>query len=678
MRNSLIRLFVALAALSVLSAGSRVGAIEGEECTTLVAAGAATSRGVPMFWKNRDTGTLSNKVMLVTEHPYSFVSLVDADDSAGRSAWAGVNEVGFAIANTASYNLPQPANEGREQEGVVMAEALRTCRTVDDLERLIERRKGKRLGVRTNFFAIDASGGAVIIETHNNGHTRYDASSFPGSRIANTNFSRSGGVDEGAGYMRFDRASDLLETINADRLTAATVFEVLSRDIGHPLLQHPPREAWKTLPADRPYWVHSNYTINRPSTASAVVVEGVRPGQDPRLTTMWVALGEPVTTIAVPVWFAAGTPPEELWQGKDAPISAEAARLKNALRPLKSRERNEYADLTRLDNAAGTGWLPDLMTVERQIMAETATFLQTNPSNEALGEFQRRMAARALAALKAVETPSSRSDVPVTASLAASPIAEGVVLRRAGEHAKAVESFDRALAIDPADADAHLLRCRSLASLRRYDDALAACGAAVKAQPENAEALRDRGHYFLNTGQVEAGLADLQKAESLSRGDRGVFYHLGLAYYLKGDYASAATAYERCVDTSTTDGTKIECQAWLLPSLLRAGRRQDAKALLARVPASPVAGHSSLYLDRLLLFKGVKSEADLVATMPSEGAVTEATVGYGIGLWHLLNGRTDAARTYFQRAVDAKLPTSWGARAAEVELKRMAVPTTNP
>jgi hypothetical protein len=262
-----------------------------------------------MFWKNRDTGTLSNKVLLVTEQPYSFVALVDADDSAGRAAWAGVNEVGFAIANTASYNLPQPANEGREQEGVVMAEALRTCRTVDDLEGLIERRKGKRLGVRTNFFAIDASGGAVIIETHNNGHTRYDAASFPGNRIANTNFSRGGGVDEGAGYMRFDRASELLETITADRLNAATVFDVLSRDMGHPLLQHPPREAWKTLPADRPYWVHSNYTINRPSTASAVVVEGVRPGQDPRLTTMWVALGGPVTTIAVPVWLPPGRRP---------------------------------------------------------------------------------------------------------------------------------------------------------------------------------------------------------------------------------------------------------------------------------------------------------------------------------------------------------------------------------
>ena len=120
---------------------------------------------------------------------------------------------------------------------------------------------------------------------------------------------------------------------------------------------------------------------------------------------MWVALGEPVTTIAVPLWMAAGVPPDELWQGKDAPIRAEAARLKAVLRPLKARERNEYPDLTRLDNASGTGWLPGLLAVEREIASETDAFLRTDPPVEALAAFQKKMAARALAALKAVEAP---------------------------------------------------------------------------------------------------------------------------------------------------------------------------------------------------------------------------------------------------------------------------------
>lgn len=450
-------------------------AADGEECTTLIAASGATRHGGALLWKNRDTNTLSNKVILVTEQPYSFLALVDADDTAGRAAWAGVNAHGFAIANSASYNLPQPATEAREQEGVVMAEALRTCRTVDDFEKMLERRQGKRLGVRANFFAIDATGTAVIIETHNNGHTRYDASAFPSRRMANTNFSRSGTIDEGAGYMRFDRESGLLQSIPADRLGPAAIFDVLSRDLGHPLVAHPTRDAWKSLPADRPVWVHSNYTIDRPSTASAIVVEGVRPGQDPRLTTMWVALGEPVTTIAVPMWFAAGVPPDELWKGTAAPISAEAARLKAVLRPLVAKERQEYADVTRLDNAAGSGWLPRLLEVERQIIAETHAFLESNPANEALAAFQRKMAARALATLAAIEA-APRPAQPATASLAAPAVAEGVVFQRAGEHANALASFDKALSLDGGHAEALALRCRSLAALGRHDEVRAACG----------------------------------------------------------------------------------------------------------------------------------------------------------------------------------------------------------
>ena len=644
-----------------------------EECTTLVAAGAATRAGGPLLWKNRDTGTLSNKVILVSEHPYSFLALIDADDTAGRMAWAGLNTEGFAIANSASYNLPQPAGETQGQEGVVMAEALRTCRTVDDFEQLIARRMGRRLGVRANFFAIDAHGGAVIVETSNRGYTRYDAASFPESRLANTNFSRSGDENQGMGYFRFDRESQLLSSVAAEGLDAGTVFQLLARDLSHPLLHYPPRDEWKTLPADTPYWIHTNYTIDRPSTAATVVIQGVRPGEDPARTTMWVALGEPVTTIAIPLWVAAGVPPEEVWQGKDAPITAEAFRLKALLRPLATRERYEYLDLTRLDNAAGTGWLPGLLEVERAILTETDAFLAGKPAPAELAAFQKKMAVRAHETLQGVHAqarPASPRD-PVPASLAAPALAEGVTLQRKAEHEKALAAFDRAIAIDARNADAYLLKCRSLAGLRRHQDAIVACSESLRLKPDQAEALRDRGHYHLNLGEVGPGLADLQKAESLTHRDRGVYYHLGLAYYLEGDFANAAKAYEGCVADSTDEASTVECQAWLLPSLLRAGRRDEAKKLLAGLSTDALAGHPGNYQDRLLLFKGTKTEAQVAATMAAEGPISEATVGYSVGLWHLLNGREAKAREYFQRAIASNYTPAWGYRASEAELARL-------
>ena len=83
--------------------------------------------------------------------------------------------------------------------------------------------------------------------------------------------------------------------------------------------------------------------------------------------------------------------------------------------------------------------------------------------------------------------------------------------------------------MDPANADAYLLKCRSLAGLRRHDEAVGACTESLRLRPDQLEALRDRGHYYLNLGQLDPGLADLQRAESLTRRDRGVYYHLGLA-----------------------------------------------------------------------------------------------------------------------------------------------------
>ena len=77
----------------------------GEACTGVVAAGEATTDGAPLLWKNRDTGTLSNKVVWVDESPHDYLCLADADSASGRFCYAGLKDPGFAIINTVAYNL---------------------------------------------------------------------------------------------------------------------------------------------------------------------------------------------------------------------------------------------------------------------------------------------------------------------------------------------------------------------------------------------------------------------------------------------------------------------------------------------------------------------------------------------------------------------------------------------
>jgi hypothetical protein len=374
-----------------------------QECTTAIFGVGSTADGRPMLWKNRDTDRLSNKVVFVDDKPFGYLGVVNADDADGRMVWAGVNTAGFAVANSVAYNLPQKSGEQADLEGIVMADALRTCETLADFERYLSNNLGPDLGSQANFLAMDAKGGTAIFETDNHGFKRLDTSTNPAQYLANTNFSRSGTPDAGAGYLRFDRETRLLEAAGKVDFTPAWVLQVAARDLGHALLTHPARADWTKLPADTPTWVHTNYTINRASTASVVVVQGVRPGEDPRRTTMWVILGEPVCGVAVPLWVAAGTPPAPLWEGADAAMAAESLRIKNLLRPLKARERREYADLSRLDNAAGTGWLPRLLAGETDTLTRTAAFLEKKPSGADMAAFEKDAAERALALLKTVK-----------------------------------------------------------------------------------------------------------------------------------------------------------------------------------------------------------------------------------------------------------------------------------
>ncbi len=52
-------------------------------CTTAVFGPAATADGAPLLWKNRDTNVLSIKVVFVPEKPFSYLGLVNTEETSG-------------------------------------------------------------------------------------------------------------------------------------------------------------------------------------------------------------------------------------------------------------------------------------------------------------------------------------------------------------------------------------------------------------------------------------------------------------------------------------------------------------------------------------------------------------------------------------------------------------------
>lgn len=376
---------------------------ETEACTSAIINGASSRSGGPMLWKSRDTSFLSNKVIYVKEQPFCYIGLINAKETSGRYVYAGLNSEGFGIINTVAYNLPKEKDQMHDLEGRIMADALRTCRTVDDFEGYIKKNLGDTLGSWANFGVIDSAGNAVIFEVHNHGYKKFNSADTPEKYLINTNFARSGKTGKGQGYLRFERASALFNGLKGKKVTHEFIFRTAARDWGHSLMKHPAPGDLEYISETKPLWIYSRDCINRPSTASVVVINGRKPGRDSSVATMWVLLGEPVTSIAVPVWVEARSTPAALYKGKDAPVCGEALRIKKIIRPFSEGSMKNYMNLTRLINKEKTGFLPLLMQTEKEIFEETAKFLEKNHTPKEYADFQNKIAEKALKVLKTIK-----------------------------------------------------------------------------------------------------------------------------------------------------------------------------------------------------------------------------------------------------------------------------------
>lgn len=264
-------------------------------CTSAIVGAEATQAGRPLLWKHRDTGTEHNFVARVARKgQIPYVALFNGGDSLLAEAWMGLNAHGFAIMNTASYNLAPDTASFRDREGYLMTAALARCRSLGDFEALLDSLP-KPMGVQANFGVIDASGAGAYYETDDYRYTKYSIDDTPDKLLVRTNYSCSGDSACGMGYIRYRNAVTLLSPHIKDRdITPATFTEEISRSFYHSLLGRDPM-------ADGDSWAVDQDFIPRRSSSASIVIEGVRPGESPSLSIMWTAIGYPPCATVIPV-----------------------------------------------------------------------------------------------------------------------------------------------------------------------------------------------------------------------------------------------------------------------------------------------------------------------------------------------------------------------------------------
>jgi tetratricopeptide (TPR) repeat protein len=159
----------------------------------------------------------------------------------------------------------------------------------------------------------------------------------------------------------------------------------------------------------------------------------------------------------------------------------------------------------------------------------------------------------------------------------------------------------------------------------------------------------------------------------LSSTQFNIRYHLGLAHYLKGEFANAEQAYIECLKTCDNDDLMVACVDWLYMTYRRQGKTDLAASILGNVHEGMNIVENDSYYKRCLMYQG-KLPPDSVLQVsdadPEQASLALATQGYGVGNWYLYNGDTAKAKSIFEQVVAGEHFGAFGFIAAEAELFR--------
>lgn len=256
---------------------------------------------------------------------------------------------------------------------------------------------------------------------------------------------------------------------------------------------------------------------------------------------------------------------------------------------------------------------------------------------------------------------------------------------------QAIQKADLALATGPANADLLLAAAAARDAVLCFSESIPMYGRGMDEYPSDVRFPRFRGHRFISTRRFDPAIVDLKKATEMAPASFDASYHLGLAFYLRGDYGHAAREYQRCLAMATQtkpasfkglpatwrncysldDDARVAITVWAWSALRRAGKTAEAAALLSGIHSNLQIRENRSYFRALLLYKGERSE-----TQTMSAADSVATTGYAIGLWHWVDGRKEQACAYWERVLTDPNWAAFGFIAAEGELARGACKVT--
>ncbi|WP_109097384.1 hypothetical protein [Aquimarina sp. AU58] len=229
---------------------------------------------------------------------------------------------------------------------------------------------------------------------------------------------------------------------------------------------------------------------------------------------------------------------------------------------------------------------------------------------------------------------------------------------------------------------------RRTAYLGKYEEAIEIYSNGIKKHPNEARLYRHRGHRYISIREFDKAIHDLEFATTLIKGKDNtiepdglpnamnipvsslhgnIWYHLGLAYYLKNDMKKAYHAYLNCRNLKSNDDNTVSSTNWLYMIQRRIGNEDRAKELLDLITNDMTIIENTSYYHLCRFYKKI---IPIDSLQTGKDAPQDDATRYGIANWFFYNGNKEKAKVHLQEILKGKSRNSFGYIAAESDFSR--------
>ncbi|MCW8981828.1 MAG: tetratricopeptide repeat protein, partial [Altibacter sp.] len=196
---------------------------------------------------------------------------------------------------------------------------------------------------------------------------------------------------------------------------------------------------------------------------------------------------------------------------------------------------------------------------------------------------------------------------------------------------------------------------------------------------------------YITLRKFEKAIADLEKAAQLIEGTKdtvepdgmpneknipvstlhgNIYYHLGLAYYLKHDMENALSAFNKALHTSTNPDNIVATSHWLYMIHRRMGNETAAEAVVKPITEDMDVIENQAYHRACLFYKGA-IELNALNNNPQAPEASKSALSYAVGNWLYYTGNAAQAEKVFEIMMEQDDWTSFGYIAAESDLAKL-------